>query len=70
MRAGWIFAAALALGLTAYGRDRFDDWIADTRLPILQVAVGTEVLDRNGDLLRAYTAAGGRWRRPAAPGRP
>ena len=62
MRAGWIFAAALALGLTAYGRDRFDDWIADTRLPILQVAVGTEVLDRNGDLLRAYTAAGGRWR--------
>jgi penicillin-binding protein 1C len=62
MRAGWIFAAALALGLTAYGRDRVADWIAATRLPILQVAVGTEVLDRNGDLLRAYTTAGGRWR--------
>jgi penicillin-binding protein 1C len=62
MRAGWIFAAALALGLTAYGRDRFDMWIADTDLPILQVAVGTEVLDRNGELLRAYTTAGGRWR--------
>ncbi len=62
MRGGRIFATALALGLTAYGRDSLDDWIARTRLPILQVAVGTEVLDRNGDLLRAYTSAGGRWR--------
>ncbi len=62
MRAGWIFAAALALGLTAYERDSVDAWIAATRLPILQVAVGTEILDRNGEVLRAYTTAGGRWR--------
>lgn len=62
MRAGWIFAATLALGLIAYGRDSLGIWITDTRLPVLQAAISTEVLDRNGDLLRAYTTAGGRWR--------
>ncbi len=62
MRAGWIFAAALALGLTAYGRDRFDAWVSATLLPPLAVQTGVEVLDKNSDLLRAYTVAGGRWR--------
>ncbi len=62
MRAGWIFAAALGLGLLAHGQDRFQAWVADTRLPILSVQTGVEVLDKNGDVLRAYTTAGGRWR--------
>ena len=62
MRAGWIFGLALMLGLSAYGRDRFDAWVDATLLPPLAVRTGAEVLDRNGDLLRAYTVAGGRWR--------
>lgn len=62
MRAGLIFALALVLAITAGLRDGLDAWVNATRLPILTAPSGTEVLDRNGDLLRAYTVAGGRWR--------
>jgi penicillin-binding protein 1C len=62
IRARWIFTLALCLGLTGHGRDRFDAWIDATRLPPLSARAGTEVLDRSGQLLRAYTVAGGRWR--------
>ncbi len=53
---------ALLLLLFAYGRDRFDDWVAATELPPLNVATSVEVFDRSGTLLRAYTVDDGRWR--------
>ncbi|MDZ7904921.1 MAG: penicillin-binding protein 1C [Cypionkella sp.] len=60
--ARWLFALALGLGLTAFGRDQFDDWVDATRLPNLSPPMGAQVLGSRGDLLRAYTVAGGRWR--------
>jgi len=62
MRARWIICLALALWLAALGRDRFDQWIDATILPPLALEMSVEVLDRDGDLLRAYTVADGRWR--------
>ena len=50
------------LWLAAIGRDAGDAWIDATHLPPLVVQTSVEVLDRNGDLLRAYTVADGRWR--------
>lgn len=57
-----LLALAAGLWLAAYGRDRADDWIDATVLPSLAVQTAVEVLDRDGDLLRAYTVADGRWR--------
>ncbi|TCO69585.1 penicillin-binding protein 1C [Rhodovulum euryhalinum] len=51
-----------ALGLVAAARDAADNWIAATELPPLVAEASVEVLDRTGDLLRAYTVADGRWR--------
>lgn len=62
MRAGRIFAVVAGLWLGAIGRDAADVWIDATALPALIVQTSVEVLDRNGDLLRAYTVADGRWR--------
>ncbi|MBL9064081.1 penicillin-binding protein 1C [Tabrizicola sp.] len=62
MRARWIIMLALTLWLAALGRDRFDAWIDATVLPPLALEMSVEVLDRDGDLLRAYTVADGRWR--------
>lgn len=59
-------ALAVALALLGAGRDGFDDWIARTDLPALVVPVGTEVVARDGSLLRAFPVADGRWR--LAPG--
>ena len=67
MRARWIFTLVLALWLAAFGRDRFDAWIDATILPPLAVEMSVEVLDREGDLLRAYTVADGRWRLALPP---
>ena len=53
---------ALALFGAGAARDGLDDWINATVLPPLITETGAEVLDRNGDLLRAYTVADGRWR--------
>jgi penicillin-binding protein 1C len=69
MRARWIIALTLGLWLAALGRDRFDQWIDATVLPPLVVETSIEVLDRDGDLLRAYTVADGRWRLAVAPDR-
>jgi penicillin-binding protein 1C len=69
MRARWIITAALGLWLAAFGRDRFDVWIDATVLPPLLVETSIEVLDRDGDLLRAYTVADGRWRLALPPDR-
>lgn len=62
MTAGRLFLAAVILWCGAAGRDGFDRWVAATMLPPLAIAQSVEVLDRNGDLLRAYTVADGRWR--------
>lgn len=56
------FVAVIGAGL----RDRLDAWIAATDLPELAVAVGPEVLGRDGTLLRAFQVSDGRWR--LAPG--
>ncbi len=58
----FMFVAAFVLLTGAMARDRFDLWIAQTDLPALVVPTGTQVLDRDGKLLRAYTVADGRWR--------
>ena len=57
-----IFALVAGLWLAAIGRDAGDAWIDATVLPPFIVQTSVEVLDRNGDLLRAYTVADGRWR--------
>jgi penicillin-binding protein 1C len=67
MRARSILVLAASLWLAAFGRDRFDDWIDATILPPLAVEMSVEVLDRDGDLLRAYTVADGRWRLALPP---
>ena len=69
MRARWIIVLAFGLWLAALGRDRFDAWIDATVLPPLAVEMSVEVLDRDGDLLRAYTVADGRWRLALPPDR-
>jgi len=66
VKARAFFALAFALALIGGGRDAFDDWVAATDLPPLSVAVGSEVLARDGTLLRAFPVADGRWR--LAPG--
>ena len=43
-----------------------DDWIDETEIPPLVLQTGVEVLDRDGDLLRAYTVEDGRWRLPVS----
>ena len=55
-----ILAVALFLGAAA--RDRFDAWVDATVLPALTAESSVEVLDRHGELLRAYTVSDGRWR--------
>ncbi len=43
-----------------------DDWVSRTELPSLELETAVTVLDRNGELLRAYTVESGRWRLPVA----
>jgi penicillin-binding protein 1C len=69
MRARWLLVLALTLWLAALGRDRFDTWVDATILPPLTVEMSVEVLDRDGQLLRPYTVADGRWRLALPPDR-
>ena len=63
MRGGrFIMAMAAGLWLAAMARDGVDGWIDATILPNLTPHTAVEVLDRNGELLRAYTVADGKWR--------
>lgn len=67
MRRLWPFAlVALLLGAAA-ARDATDAWIDATGLPVTLPDTSVEVRDRNGDLLRAYMVADGRWRLALQP---
>ncbi|WP_299304982.1 penicillin-binding protein 1C [uncultured Litoreibacter sp.] len=57
-----IIGTAVLLVLAAAGRDQFDGWVDATVIPPLVIETGTEILDRDGDLLRAYQVDNGRWR--------
>ena len=62
MRGRALFLAVALLYAAAAARDRFDAWIDATAFPPLVAETSTEVLARDGTLLRAYTVADGRWR--------
>ena len=64
LAASWIALAAVAWGAVTVAWDR---WIAATPLPRLGVPTSTEVLDRDGRLLRAFTVDDGLWRFDATP---
>lgn len=61
-----LIAAAVALGVMAAAADRgraaLSAWIDATVLPPLVVATGTEVVARDGSLLRAFPVENGLWR--------
>ncbi len=59
-----VFAIALCLWVGGAVRDAFDGWVDATVLPPITAEVSREIRDRNGALLRAYTAPDGRWRLP------
>lgn len=63
----WLIGCAAGLLVLALSRDGLDAWVADTRLPPLIHAVSTEVVDRNGTLMRAYSVENGRWRMATTP---
>ncbi|MCT4557746.1 MAG: penicillin-binding protein 1C [Pelagimonas sp.] len=52
----------LVLWSVAAAQDKTRAWIAQTHIPPLVHAVGAEIRDRNGALLRAYTVDDGTWR--------
>lgn len=60
--ARWLLTLAFVLWTGALGRDAFDRFIDATVLPPLAYQQSVEVRDRNGDLLRPYLVAEGRWR--------
>ncbi|MFV2033689.1 MAG: penicillin-binding protein 1C [Halocynthiibacter sp.] len=62
MRRLWLFVLAATLFGAAALRDGLDQWVAATDLPSIAIEVSSEVLARDGTLLRAYTVADGRWR--------
>ncbi len=55
--------AALALGAVL----GFDVWVDRAELPDTRPPTSTAILDRNGQLLRAFTVEGGLWRLPLTP---
>ncbi len=63
-----IFALAFVLLVMAGLRDGLDQWVANTRLPVLISESSVEVRDRAGRMLRVYTVADGRWRLAVTPG--
>ncbi len=65
MRRGRVIGGAICLLALTAGGIAVDRWIERTELPVLTLPVSVTVEDRNGDLLRAFTVADGRWRLPA-----
>lgn len=57
-----LLALAVTLWTVAFGNDRLSQWVATTELPVLVHATSSEVRDRHGELLRAYTIEDGLWR--------
>jgi len=64
MRRFWQVGAAACLLVLVAGGVAVDRWVERTILPDLHIAVSATVEDRNGELLRAFTVDGGRWRLP------
>jgi len=62
MRRRALLLVALGLFLLAAARDALDAWIDATELPSLALETSSEMRDRNGRLLRAFTVDNGRWR--------
>lgn len=62
MRARTAFTLAAGLWLAAVAQRAGDAWVDATILPPLVITTSVEVVDRQGDLVRAYTVADGRWR--------
>lgn len=56
------FSLALLLAVVFAGGQRFDQWVEGTVLPVTLAETSTEVLDRNGALLRVYPVEDGIWR--------
>lgn len=63
----WLFALAFLLFAAGAGRDALERWVAATDLPVMLAETSTEMLDRNGALLRLYTVEDGRWRLSVTP---
>lgn len=66
-RSGWGlwylgFALAVVMAVAVAGFQRFEQWISETELPVTLAETSTEVLDRNGALLRVYPVGDGIWR--------
>lgn len=59
---GTVAALTIAAGGGDAARDRIDAWVDATMLPSLAVPTGTEVLARDGSLLRAFQVGDGIWR--------
>lgn len=68
LRAGMFFGLAGLLVAMGLARDGLDAWVAHTKMPPLNVETSTEIRDRGGQLLRAYTVEDGRWRLAVTPG--
>ncbi len=58
----WGLALILVAVAVMAGLKGFDKWIASTVLPVTLAETSTEVLDRNGALLRVYPVGNGIWR--------
>ncbi len=66
MKSHHLISAVFVVAVLVFaGFATLDRWVARTVLPPLTLATSVTVEDRNGDLLRAYTVDGGRWRLPA-----
>ncbi len=64
----WCAIVSAVLCLSAFiGGRAFDAWIDRTDLPLTLTETSTEVLDRNGRLLRAYPVEDGLWRLAVRP---
>ncbi|MBY6141425.1 penicillin-binding protein 1C [Leisingera daeponensis] len=64
----WYAAALAVLLIAVFAAYRaFDTWIGSTDLPLTLAESSTEVLDRNGKLLRVYPVGDGLWRLAVRP---
>ncbi len=57
-----IICLGLTLAVIGAGRDGFDRWVDRTELPGVLAETSVELLDRSGQLLRAFPVENGRWR--------